>query len=260
MRIINVNLNGLKSAVDDGFYDWVRDQDADVVCIQNLMAKEYQLPDHVLYPEGFNAYFFDAEEDEYGGVAILTKAMPKAIMTGLAFGQCDRQGRYIQADFENVSVGSVFMPSIDAFNNKEDKLAFQQEFLSHLKKTRRKRREFIFCGSFQVAHKTIDLADWRSHQDTPGFLQEERAWLDQILGPVGFVDAFREANFGENQFTWWEDETKAKRNLDGWRVDYQICTPELRQFVVDAKIDRNNRWGLHAPTIIEYELDDEDDE
>lgn len=257
MRIVSLHVDGLQQAVDKGLYTWLQSADADVIALQNLRAKEYQLSDDVLYPDGYNAYFFDAEAEHYSGVAILTREMPKAIMTGLAFSQCDLQGRYIQADFEHVSVGSVFFPSVDEHNSLEDKLAFQQAFLEHLQKTRRKRREFIFCGNFEAAHKTVDLADWQSAQQQPGFLPQERAWFDQMLGPVGFVDAFREANFGENQFTWWPDADSARRNQNGWRKDYQICTPNLRQFVVEAKIDANLQFGDHAAVMVEYEFDDE---
>ena len=260
MKVINVQVDGLEAAVKNGFYDWIAEHDADVVCVQNLKAKEYQLSDDVLYPEGYNAYFFDAEPDHYSGVAVLTKGMPKAIMTGLAFESADRYGRYIQADFEQVSIGSVLFPTIDEHNDLEAKLAFQQEFIEHLKKTKRKRREFIFAGFFGVAHKSVDVADWQDHQDEAGFLPEEQAFMDQITGPLEFVDAFREANFGENQYTYFPTIEAARRNKDGLRFDYQICTAELRQYIVDAKIDRDTIWGsddsgVHAATIIEYELD-----
>ena len=258
MKVINVQVDGLEDAVANGFYDWVAGHDADVVCVQNLKAKEYQLSDKVLYPDNYNAYFFDGEPDNYAGVAILTRDMPKAIMTGLAFESCDRYGRYIQADFEEVSIGSILFPEIDEHNTLEDKLAFQQEFIEHLKKTKRKRREFIFAGHFAVAHKSVDLSDWKGNKDQPGFLPEEQAFMDQITGPLEFFDAFREANFGENQFTWWPNAEAARRNQDGWRLDYQICTPELRQYVVDAKVDREQMFGgneQYAATIIEYEFD-----
>lgn len=257
MRIISLNVDGIESAVDKGLYSWLADQDADVVTIQNLKAKEYQLSDDVLYPEGFNAYFFDAEADDYSGVAILTKEVPKAIMTGLNDAHWDRQGRFIQADFHNVSVASVLFPKIDPFNTKSDRFAFQQVFSEHLKKSRRKRREFVFCGNFEAAHKTVDVSGWEQMQDEPGFLPEERAWFDQIFGPIGFVDAFREANFGENQFSWWPTAEDARRNHAGWRKDYHICTPTLRQYVVEAKILKNFDFGLHAAVMVEYELDDE---
>ncbi|ASP37707.1 exonuclease III [Bacterioplanes sanyensis] len=257
MRIVSLHVDGLQQAVDKGLYTWLQGADADVIALQNLKAKEYQLSDDVLYPDGYNAYFFDAEADHYSGVAILTRDMPKAIMTGLAFSHCDLQGRYIQADFDHVSVGSILFPSVDEHNSLEDKLAFQQAFLEHLQKTRRKRREFIFCGNFEAAHKTVDIANWQDAQQSPGFLPEERAWFDQMFGPVGFVDAFREANFGENQFTWWPDADSARRNLNGWRKDYQICTPNVRQYVVDAKIDTNLQFGDHAAVMVEYEFDDE---
>jgi len=256
MKVMNVQVDGLESAVADGFYIWLAQHDADVICVQNLKAKEYQLSDAVLYPEGYNAYFFDGEPDHYSGVAILTKDMPKAIITGLAFESCDRYGRYIQADFDQVSIGSILFPSIDEHNTLEDKLAFQQEFIEHIKKTKRKRREFIFAGHFGVAHKSVDLANWKENKNQPGFLPEEQAFMDQVTGPLEFFDAFREANFGDNQYTWWPDAESARRNQDGWRLDYQICTPELRQYVVDAKVDRDTIWGgQYGATIIEYELD-----
>jgi exodeoxyribonuclease-3 len=258
MRIITLHVDGLEQAVQNGLYTWLNSADVDVVAIQNLKAKEYQLSDDVLYPDGFNAYFFDAEADGYSGVAILTRDVPKAIMTGLAHPHWDLQGRFIQADFEHVSVGSVLFPAIDEHNTLEDKLAFQQAFLDHLQKTRRKRREFIFCGNFEAAHKTVDIQDWKSAQESPGFLPEERAWFDQVLGPVGFVDAFREANFGENQFTWWPDAESERRNQNGWRKDYQVCTPNVRQFVVEANIERVPQFGIHGAVLIEYEFDDED--
>lgn len=258
MRIISLQVDGLQQAVDNGLYQLLESTDFDVVAIQNLKAKEYQLSDAALNPAGYNAYFFDAEADNYSGVAILTREVPKAIMTGLAFAQCDTQGRFIQADFDHVSVGSVYFPAVDEHNSLEDKLAFQQAFLEHLSKTRRKRREFIFCGNFEAAHKTIDLSDYKDKQETPGFLPEERAFFDQMFGPVGYVDAFREANFGENQFTWWPSKEDARRNINGWRKDYQICTPNIRQFVVDAKLDASLRFGDHAAVMIEYEFDDEE--
>ena len=257
MRIISLTVNGLKNAAEQGLFEWLKEEQADVVCLQNTQDREYKLPDSVLYPDGFNGYFFEGETDDYSGVAIYTRELPKAIMTGLGFPACDFQGRYIQADFEHVSVGSVLFPKEDAFHSLEDKLAFQTEFLNHLKKTRRKRRDFIFCGNFEAAHKTIDVANWRQQQDVPGFLPEERAFLDQAFGPVGFVDAFREANFGENQFTWWPNEEARRRNIDGKRIDYQICTPNLRQYVVEAKILRNADFGDHAPVLVEYEFDED---
>ncbi len=259
MRIVSLHVDGLEQAVKNGLYSWLKDIDADIVAIQNLKAKEYQLSDAVVYPDDFNAYFFDAEADDYSGVAILTKEIPKAIMTGLNDPLWDRQGRFIQADFPNVSVASVLFPAIDQFNSVDDKLAFQKVFAEHLQKTRRKRREFVFCGNFEAAHKTVDIYDWVEAQENPGFLPEERAWFDQVLGPIGYVDAFREANFGENQYSHWPTLEDARRDHAGWRIDYQICTPTIRQYVVEAKILKNFDFGLHAAVMIEYELDDMDD-
>lgn len=257
MKIVTLYVDGLQQAVDRGLYSWLSTLDADVVALQNLQAKEYQLSEQVLHPADYNAYFFDAEAEQYSGVAILTRDVPKAIMTGLGFEQADFQGRFIQADFDMFSVASINFPSIDEHNTLENKLEFQRQFTKHLEKTQRKRREFIFCGNFAASHQTVDVQDWRNHQSDIGFLPEERAWFDAMFGPMGFVDAFREANFGENQLTYWPTDADKQRQRNGWRMDYQVCTPRLRQSVVDAKVLKTFEHTLRAAVMVEYDLSGE---
>ena len=257
MRIISINLDGIHNATERGFTDWISEQEADVICVQNLRAQESQLGDQLLQPHGYEGYFFDAlEGDQIAGVGIYCKSPPKAIMTGLGFEMCDYEGRYIQADYEHVSIGSIlFPPGSSNHGEQQKKFQFMEGFMSHLKKTRRKRREFIFCGSFHIAHKTIDLSDWQGNQTEPGFLAEERAWLDQVFGPVGFIDAFREANIEDKQFTWWPSTENARRNTLGWRVDYQITTPGLKDQIANSQIDRDANFSSHAPVIIDYSFE-----
>lgn len=249
MKVVSVNLNGMANAVERGFIDWLLTTDADVVCVQNLRAKEYQLPRACLEVPGFEAFFADAEADDFSGVGIYCREMPKAIIRGLGFHQCDNEGRFIQADFEMFSVGSFLFPYADDEDSQNLKFEFMEQFQSHLKKTRRKRRDFIFCGTTHIAHRTIDLGNWAQHQRESGFLPEERAWMDQVLGPIQFVDAFRKLNKQELQHTWWPFD-EAQRF--GMRIDYQLITPNLAPYVDSARIITEPRFSPHCMIEIEY--------
>ncbi len=252
MKVVTLNVNGIVNAAERGFLDWLEQLDADVVCIQDTRSKEYQLPDTFLEVPGYNAFFFDAEKDGYAGTAIFSKAMPKAIIRGFGNPTYDPYGGFIQADFDNVSVASVWVPSTRYIEDVDFKLEYLEALQQHLKRTRRKRRDFIFAGCYQMAHRSVDLGNWELHQREPGFLPEERAWMDQALGPIGFVDAYRLVNRQDRQHTYWPfDEAQA----NGTRIDYQLITPNLADFVLDAKIIREPRVSPHCPVLIEYDMD-----
>lgn len=252
MKVVTLNVNGMVNAAEHGLFEWLQQTDADVICLQDIRAKEYQLPEAFLEVPGFNAFFFDAEEDGHAGTAIYSRAMPKAIIRGFGNPICDSQGGFIQADFDGVSVASVWVPQVQYVEDVEPKIEYLEALLGHLKRTRRKRRDFIFAGSYQIAHRSVDLGNWESHQRDPGFLPEERAWMDQALGPIGFVDAFRLMNRSDRQHTFWPfDEAQA----NGARLDYQLITPNLSDFVVAAKIIREPRLSPHCAVSIEYDMD-----
>lgn len=252
MKVVTLNLNGIVNASQRGFLEWLEKLDADVVCVQELRAKEYQLPESFLEVPGYNAFFFDAEADDYSGTAIYSRPMPKAVIRGIGSPQWDLEGRFIQADFDNVSIASINVPHARSEDEVEHKLAFLEVLGLHMKKTRRKRREFIFAGSYQVAHRSIDLGNWENHQREAGFLPEERAWMDQVTGPIGFVDAFRLMNRQDRQHSWWPfDEAQA----NGMRLDYQMVTPNIADFVVDVKILREPRISPHLAVMIEYDME-----
>ncbi len=256
MRVITFNTQGIEQAADNGFFDWMSQQDADVVCLQNLKAKEYQLDGDRYHPEGYHAYFFDAFEDGFSGVALYTRHLPKAIMTGLGFEQCDFNGRFIQADFDKVSVSSMTIPSgLRSDEAQAAKMEYLELFMGHLKKTLRKRREFIFAGTFNIAHRPIDLSNWYVNQRVSGFLAEEREWIEEVLGEMGYVDAFREVNKAERQYTWWPDYNRAWTLNEGARLDYQLTTANLRKNVKSARIYRDQRFSEHAPLTIDYDIE-----
>ena len=251
MKVITLNLGGIQQAVEKGFLEWLQKQDADVVCVQDVRTKSYKLGDAIERPEGWEGYFFDAEQDDFAGTGIYCRSMPKAIMTGLGFELADREGRYIQADFDKVSVCSLQLPS--GINPAEKKL-FMEQFLEYLTKLRRKRREYIICGSWNIAHKTLDLANWQDNQLSIGFRPEERAWMDQVFGPLGFIDAFREVNREADQYTFWPNAEQERKRQEGWRLDYQVIGPNLRKTIKNAWIDPGVTFSSHAPLYVEYDL------
>ncbi len=256
MRVITFNTQGIENAADNGFFDWMAKQDADVVCLQNLKAREYQLDGDRYHPEGYHSYFFEAWEDGYSGVAIYTRHVPKAIMTGLGFEQCDTQGRFIQADFDKVSIASFTIPSgLKSEDDQNFKMEYLEHFAGHMRKTLRKRREFIFAGTVNIAHKPIDLSNWYVNQKVSGFLESEREWIDELFCEMGYVDAMREVNKDERQFTWWPDYNRAWTLNEGARLDYQITTANLRKTVTSATIYKGERFSDHAPLIIDYAVD-----
>ncbi len=253
MRIISFCADGIEQAAARGFFDWATKQDAEIICIQNLRAQEYDLQDSVYYPEGYYPYFFDSPEKHSNGVAIYCRHVPKAIMTGLGMPDSDHEARYIQADYENLSIASLLMPYApagekDALKHKAD---FMQHFQHYLDKVRNKRRDFILCGNWGVAHQEIDVAKPESCTASPGFLPDERHWMDTLLNHMDYVDAFRQVNSDDDEFTWWPDE----KPEDGMRVDYQVVSPELKPKVEYGAIYKTQSFSNHAPLIMDYDIE-----
>lgn len=254
MRIITLNANGIRSAANKGFFDWMVEQKPDVVCLQETKAQEHQLGT-VIRPDGYHAYFFDAEKKGYSGVAIYSRKKPDKIITGLGWGCADTEGRYIQADFGDLSVASLYMPS---GSSGEERQKIKFEFLDHYEKILQKqikhKREYIICGDWNIAHKIIDIKNWRGNQKNSGFLPEERAWMDKIFDQLGWVDAFRVVNQEVDQYTWWSNRGQAWAKNVGWRIDYQIVTPNLKNKIKSTSIYKAQRFSDHAPLIMDYSL------
>lgn len=255
MRIITLNTNGIRSASRKGFFNWLETQHADVVCIQETKAQEHQLNGDFC-PKEFHCYYHDAEKKGYSGVAIYSRKKPKKVTKGLGWHDIDMEGRYIEAEYDGLSVISLYMHSGSSGEERQTvKFDFMERFMSHLLSLRRKRREFIICGDWNIAHKKIDIKNWRGNQKNSGFLPEEREWMDTLFGEAGFVDAFREVDDREFQYTWWSNRGNAWENNTGWRIDYQVITPGLKNTVKAASIYKDERFSDHAPLIIDYNYD-----
>ncbi len=258
MRIISANLNGIRSATDKGFFEWLLKQRPDVVCIQETKAQEHQLDIERHYPAGYHAYFVDAQKKGYSGVAIYCRREPDRVVTalGAGFEDMDAEGRYLQADFGKLSVISLYMPSGSSGDERQQvKFSFMERLVARLRTMRRQRRDWIICGDLNIVHKEIDIRNWKGNQKNSGCLPEERAWLDQLFGPLGFVDAFRVVDPRPDQYTWWSNRGQARAKNVGWRIDYQVITPGLREAVAQASIYRAQRFSDHAPLTIDYQWD-----
>jgi exodeoxyribonuclease-3 len=256
MKIMTLNANGIRSATSKGFIDWMLKQRPDVVCLQETKAQEHQLSPDIQRPRGYYGFFHDAEKKGYSGVAIYSKKEPERVKIGLGWPDFDAEGRFLQVDFGDLSVISLYLPSgSSSLERQAVKFDFMGRFLPVLKKLHNDRRDYIICGDWNIAHKPIDLKNWRGNQKNSGFLPEERAWMDIVLDSVGWVDAFRAINPEADQFTWWSNRGRAWEKNVGWRIDYHIVSSRLKEAVKSAAIYKEQRFSDHAPLTLTYDYD-----
>ena len=255
MRVISVNVNGIRAAHRKNFFTWLQKQDADIVCIQETKAQVDQLTDEIIKPKGYFSYFNSAVKKGYSGVAIYSQIEPDKIIGKIGWKDADIEGRFIQANFGKLSVISLYLPSGSSSEERQAiKFDFLERFTPVLKKMRRQKREYIICGDWNIAHKKIDIKNWKGNQKNSGFLPEEREWMDSLFDDIGMVDAFRVVNQQEEQYTWWSNRGQAWAKNVGWRIDYQVVTPGLKNKIKTASIYKDERFSDHAPLIVDYSI------
>lgn len=254
MRIITLNLNGIRSAASKGFFQWVTDQEADVVCVQEIKAQAADMTSGMLDPPGYHGYFHYAGRKGYSGVGIYCRSKPDKIIEGLGIPEFDTEGRYLEACFNGLSIVSLYLPSGSSSEERQTiKFKFMDAFMPHLIQLRARRREILLCGDWNIAHTEKDLKNWRSNKNNSGFLPEERAWLGKVLSEAGFVDVFRKLHPDLEAYTWWSNRGRAREKNVGWRIDYHIATPGIAQTAQTASIYTRQRFSDHAPLTIDYE-------
>ena len=259
MKITSINTNGIRSAARKGFFDWVEREAPDIVCVQETKAQIHQLGDEIFCPTGYHCRYHDARKPGYSGVAIYSRAEPDRIIEGINWPEFDAEGRYLEYRFGNLSVISLYMPSGSSGEERQQvKFGVMNHFMPLLKKYRKRKREYIICGDWNIAHTKMDIKNWRGNQKNSGFLPEERAWMDELFGSAGWVDAFRVVNKEDEQYTWWSNRGQAWAKNVGWRIDYQIITPGLADKVKSASIYKDERFSDHAPLTLEYAMRVED--
>ena len=257
MRIITVNVNGIRATARKGFFDWLQKQKADVVCIQETKAQIHQLEeDPIYFPKGYHCYYVDAVKKGYSGVAVFSKHRPTKVIRKYDDKEFDNEGRYLELQFDKLAVVSLYAPSGSSSEERQQaKFRFMDTFMQHLKNLKRRKKKYIICGDWNIAHKEIDLKNWRGNKKNSGFLPEERAWLDTLFNEVGYIDVFREVNQAEDQYTWWSNRGQAWAKNVGWRIDYHIASPKLNNTAKKASIYKDERFSDHAPLIIDYKLE-----
>lgn len=255
LRVVTCNVNGIRSAAKKGFFEWVLQQNADVICLQELKAQMDVLQEPAFQLAGYHAHFHCAEKKGYSGVAIYSRQKPLSIQQGLGWGTADQEGRYIEIDLGDLIVVSIYLPSGTSGDERQTiKFDFLKRYAEHLKELTKNKRNYIICGDWNIAHRNIDLKNWRGNQKNSGFLPEERAWMDELFGSLQFVDAFRQVNQEADQYTWWSNRGQAWAKNVGWRIDYQVVTPALQPAIKTAAIYKDQRFSDHAPLIIDYAI------
>lgn len=255
LRVVTLNVNGIRAASRKGFFEWMKKRKPDVVCLQETKAQEHQLTDDSFSPRGYHCYYEDAVKKGYSGVAIYSRREPEDLIRSFGVREFDDEGRYLEARFGDINVVSVYLPSGSSSEGRQEaKYRFMDAFMPHLLKLRRRHSDYILCGDWNIAHKKIDIRNWRANQKHSGFLPEERAWMDELFGRHRFVDAFRSVNKEEHQYTWWSNRGRAWDNNVGWRIDYQVVTAGLKEKIMRAEIYKAKRFSDHAPLTMDYDL------
>lgn len=253
LKIISANLNGIRSAAKKGFFEWMQHQSADFVCVQELKAQAADMTPEFLNPPGYHGRFHYADKKGYSGTGIYSRIEPDSVTIGFGCPEFDAEGRYVQCDFGKLSVISVYCPSGSSSPERQlAKFRFMEVFLPHLQLLKACGREVVICGDWNIAHKEIDLKNWKSNRKNSGFLPEERLWLTRVFDEVGLVDAFRLVDTRAEQYTWWSNRGQAWAKNVGWRIDYHLATPEFAQTAATVDIYKDQRFSDHAPLSIHY--------
>ena len=256
LRIISLNLNGIRSAWNKNVLPWTISQQADVIALQELKAQLPDLSAEMLAPDGMHAAYHAAEKKGYSGVGLWSRQVPDQVIEGFDGGEFDAEGRYIRADFGNVSIISLYLPSGSSSPERQDaKFRFLDIFFPKMLALRAEGREIILCGDWNIAHQQIDLKNWKSNQKNSGFLPEERAWLSRVFEELGWVDVYRKLHpeTTDGCYTWWSNRGQAWAKNVGWRIDYQIATPGIAATARAASVYKETRFSDHAPLIIDYD-------
>jgi exodeoxyribonuclease-3 len=256
LRILTLNFNGIRSAATKGFFDWLATQDADIVCVQELKAQEADLSDALRSPASYQGWFHCADKKGYSGVGIYARRPPDRVMTGIGNQEFDAEGRYLRADWGKLSVVSLYLPSGSSSPERQEaKFRFMAEFFPQLATLAASGREIVLCGDWNIAHREIDLKNWKSNQKNSGFLPEERAWLTRVFDDLGWVDVYRRLypEAGGEAYTWWSNRGQAWAKNVGWRIDYQIATPGAAKSARAATVFKDRRFSDHAPLIVDYD-------
>ena len=258
MRVITINLNGIRSASRKGFFEWLKLQYADFVCVQELKAQEINMTDEMVKTDNLQGYFSYALKPGYSGVGIYSKKAPLKIIDNVNFEIMDHEGRYIELVFDNLTVISTYLPSGSSGDIRQQIKFECLDFLKpFLEKKLSSNQNVILCGDLNIAHQEIDLKNHKGNKKNSGFLPEERDWISTLISKRHWVDAYRELFPQEEElaYTWWSNRGQAWANNVGWRIDYQMTSSDLSKKILKAFVFKDERFSDHAPLIIDYDFE-----
>ena len=257
-RLVSLNLNGIRSAATKGLLPWAESIGADCMGVQEVKAQAADIAGRFERVHDMHGHFHFAEKKGYSGVGVYSRKTPSDVVIGFGSPEFDAEGRYVELRFDTpqrkLSIISCYFPSGSSGEERQLAkfrfLALMTPYLQQLKAE----REFILVGDVNIAHKEIDLKNWRSNQKNSGFLPEERAWMTHTLDELGLVDVFRTLNPKPEQYTWWSNRGQAWAKNVGWRLDYHLATPALAAKALREHIYLEQRFSDHAPLIIDYDF------
>ncbi len=251
MKIITYNVNGLRAAVSKGLPEWLVQENPDILCLQETKLQPDQYPAEVFEALGYKAYLYSAQKKGYSGVAILTKQEPDHVEYGMGIEAYDNEGRFIRADFGDLSVVSVYHPSGTSGDERQAfKMVWLEDFQKYVTELRKTRPNLILCGDYNIAHTEIDLARPKQNEGNPGYLPEERSFMTKFL-EAGYVDTFRHFRPTEVKYSWWSYRMMARSKNIGWRIDYHCVNKDFIDRVVDVEILNEVEGSDHCPVYIE---------
>ena len=251
MKIISYNVNGIRAAITKGFLEWLQTANPDVICLQEIKATEDQIPTQDITAAGYPfQYYFPATKKGYSGVAILSKIEPQKIFYGTGIEHMDFEGRNLRADFENLSVMSLYLPSGTNIDRLGHKFKYMDDFHNYIMHLKKDIPNLVICGDYNICHEAIDIHDPIRNQTVSGFLPQERAWLDAFM-KSGFIDSFRHFNKEPHNYSWWSYRAGARGNNKGWRIDYNLVSENLKERMTRAVILPEAKHSDHCPIMVE---------
>ena len=251
MKIITYNINGVRAALKKDLVDWLKFVDPDVVCLQEIKAREDQFDTNIFLKLGYHCYWYSAKKPGYSGTAILSKQKPNNVTLGIDYEKYDDEGRVIRLDFDTFSIISVYMPSGSSGDLRQAfKMNFLAYFYNYIKELIKQVPNLIIAGDFNICHKSIDIHNPQRNKNTSGFLPEERQWLSSFIN-LGFIDTFRYFNNEPHQYSWWSYRANARAKNLGWRIDYLLVTQSMELRLRRATILSQAKHSDHCPVLLE---------
>ena len=254
MKIVTYNINGIRAALRKGLDEWLKSIDPDIICLQEIKAREEQFDSSIFTNLGYHCYWYSAQKPGYSGTAILCKEKPIKVTYGMNYESYDKEGRVMRVDFETYSIISVYMPSGSSGDSRQAfKMTFLEDFHNYISELIQRVPNLIIAGDYNICHRAIDIHDPIRNKNISGFLPKERDWIDQFINR-GFIDSFRYLNPEPYHYSWWSYRANARNNNKGWRIDYNMVSENLKKNIKRTYLLPDALHSDHCPVVLELDF------